>query len=270
MKFADVLRKECIAADVTLADKADALVHVSRLAKNSPALAEVDQKEILDALKAREALGSTGIGKGVAIPHCRLSRVKEFVVGIITVPEGVDFDALDGEKVRLIVFIIAPEARSNAHIRLLSAISQALLAPDAVDKILAQHSPEAVYQSFLQKRDDEINARDHKLKSLVHIFVQNEQIFRDLIQLLVGLEGSSLAVVAAENAGTYLAKMPLYASFWHDRPSSFSRIIIAVVDRKLTNETVRRIESITGDLRKTASVMVTVQEISIALGSLNT
>jgi len=254
MKFADVLRKECIAADVTLADKADALVHVSRLAKNSPALAEVDQKEILDALKAREALGSTGIGKGVAIPHCRLSRVKEFVVGIITVPEGVDFDALDGEKVRLIVFIIAPEARSNAHIRLLSAISQALLAPDAVDKILAQHSPEAVYQSFLQKR----------------VFVQNEQIFRDLIQLLVGLEGSSLAVVAAENAGTYLAKMPLYASFWHDRPSSFSRIIIAVVDRKLTNETVRRIESITGDLRKTASVMVTVQEISIALGSLNT
>ena len=107
MKLANVLRKECVVANVRLADKAESLREVVAVAKKSPLLADVAEKEILAALQSRESLGSTGVGKGVAIPHCRLKSVTEFVVGIITVPQGVDFDAIDGEKVRLIVFIDA-------------------------------------------------------------------------------------------------------------------------------------------------------------------
>jgi mannitol/fructose-specific phosphotransferase system IIA component (Ntr-type) len=270
MKLADVLHKECIAVNARLGDKAEALREIARLARKSGVLESVGEQDILMALQARESLGSTGVGKGVAIPHCRLTSAKDFVVGIVTVPSGVDFDALDAEKVRLIVFIIAPEVVSNKHVRLLSVISQRLLAPNALEDIVAGQTPDDVYDRFLRGRDVDINDRERVDKSLIHVFIQNEDVFRDILQILSGVEAGSLVVVGAENVGVYLSKLPLFASFWSDEPSNFSRIIVAVVDKNLTNETLRRIESIAGDLNKSTGVMVTVQNIDYAAGSLST
>jgi PTS system nitrogen regulatory IIA component len=270
MKLADVLHKECIVINAEFNNKAEVLWEVARLAKKSPVLKRVSEEEIFAGLEARESLGSTGIGGGVAIPHCRLKSVQEFVVGVIVVPPGVDFDALDDRKIRLVVFIIGPEVESNKHVRLLSIISQHLLAPNALDKILAEKTPDGIYDSLLSEKEEDINGGEQVARSLIHVFIQNEDFFRDILQILTGIESSSLVVVGAENARIYLSKMPLFASFWSDEPSDFSRIIIAVVDKKLTNETLRRIESISGDLNKSASVMVTIQEISYAAGSLST
>ncbi len=270
MKLADVLHKECVAVNAQLSDKAEALRQVAGLAKKSSILESVSEQEILVGLKARESLGSTGVGKGIAIPHCRLKAVKDFVVGGITVPSGVDFEALDAEKVRLIVFIIAPEVVSNKHVRLLSVISQRLLAPNVLEQIVAEQTPEGVYESFLRGQDVEINDRTRAAKSLIHVFIQSEDIFREVLQILTGIESSSLVVVGAENAGVYLSKLPLFASFWSDEPSNFGRIIIAVVDKNLTNEALRRIESVAGDLGKSTGVMATVQEVSYVAGSLST
>jgi PTS system nitrogen regulatory IIA component len=270
MKLNEVLRKECIVAGATVKDKNEALLYVAQTAKKSTILTEVPQDEILEGLQAREALGSTGIGKGIAIPHCRLKSAKDFVVGIITVPSGVDFDSLDGEKTKLIVLIIAPEVESNQHLKLLSAISQTLLAPNALKKILDEKTPDGIYESFLNGKDLEINGIDHMSKSLIHVFIQSEEIFRNIIQIFTGLESSSIVIVAAENASVYLSKMPLYVSFWADEPSDFGRIVIAVVDKKLTNEMLRRIESVAGDLSKSTGVMVTVQDVSYSAGSLTT
>ncbi|MBN2181890.1 MAG: PTS sugar transporter subunit IIA [Sedimentisphaerales bacterium] len=270
MKLADVLNKECIAVNAAMNNKAEVLMEVAKLAGKSSVLKGIDEKKILAGLEARESLGSTGVGKGVAIPHCRLKSVTEFVVGIITIPSGVDFEALDGEKVRLVVFIIAPEAVSNKHVRLLSVISQKLLAPKVLESILAEQTPEGVYSVFLGGRDEEINGRERIAKSLINVFIQNEELFRDVLQVLAGVESCSLVVAGVENASVYLSRMPLFASFWSDEPTDFSRIIIAVVDKNLTNETLRRIESITGDLNKSIDIMVTVQEVSYAAGSLST
>ncbi len=270
MKLADVLRKECVVVNAQFGNKTDALREVARLAKKSSILDSVSEQDILAGLQARESLGSTGVGKGIAIPHCRLKAVKDFVVGIVTVPSGVDFDALDAGKVRLIVFIIAPEVVSNQHVRLLSVISQRLLAPKAIECILAEQTQEGVYESFLRGHDVEINDRQRAAKNLIHVFIQSEDIFRDVLQILTGIESSSLVVVGAENAGVYLSKLPLFASFWSDEPSNFSRIIIAVVDKNLTNEALRRIESVAGDLGKSAGVMATVQEVDYVAGSLST
>lgn len=270
MKLADVLRKECVVVDARLHDKDEALHEVARLAKKSSVLESISEQEILAALQARESIGSTGAGKGIAIPHCRLKSVKDFVVGIVTVPSGVDFDALDAGKVKMIVFIIAPEVESNKHVRLLSVISQRLLAPKALQQILAEQTPEGVYENFLRGPDEEINERRPAAKSLIHVFIQSEDIFREVLQILTGIESSSLVVVGTENAGVYLSKLPLFASFWSDEPSNFGRIIIAVIDKNLTNEALRRIESVAGDLGKGPGVMATVQEVNYVAGSLNT
>lgn len=270
MKLADVLRKECIVANAQFADKADVLREVTRLAKQCGLLENVSDHEILSGLQAREELGSTGVGKAVAIPHCRLKSVTEFVAGVITVPSGVDFDAVDAAKVKIIVFIIAPEMESNKHIRLLSIISQTLLAHGAVENILSRQTPEEVYEACVRDKDVDIGEREAVERSLIHVFVQDEDMFRDILQVLTGIESSSLVVVGAENASVYLSKLPLFASFWADEPSDFGRIIIAVVDKRLSNEIIRRIESVAGDLNRSTGVMATVQDISYSVGSLGT
>jgi len=268
MKLVDVMRKESVLVGVQPADKESALKIVAETACKCQVLSNVESGAILKGLKEREALGSTGFGQGIAIPHCRLEAVREFVVGIITVPSGVEFEAIDGGKVKLIVFIVAPAAASNEHIRLLSAISQTLLSPGSVDEVLAAPTSEAVFESFLRHSRADIPTDGGKKKNIIHVFTQNEDLFREVLGTLAGAGSDSVVVLNAENPGAYLRKMPLFAGFWTDEPSGFSKIILALVDRPLTNETIRRIESITGDLNKRNDVMVTVQEVAYASGSL--
>ncbi|MHC4258903.1 MAG: PTS sugar transporter subunit IIA [Planctomycetota bacterium] len=268
MKLIDVLRKECIVAGTRFQNKTEVLEQIARIAKKSSILKGVSEQEILAGLQEREKLGSTGFGKGIAIPHCRLKSVKDFVVGIITVPSGVDFEALDAEKVNLIIFIIAPEAKPNEHLKLLSAISQTLLIPDAVKEILVESSSEAVCESFLRHTRAEIDTRKQTAKCIFNVFVQDENIFREMLEKLAGIETSSLVIANMESVAAYLTTVPLFADFWRDKPHSFSRVIVVIVDKGLSNETIRRIESVTGDLNNCTGVMVTAQDVSYTAGSL--
>jgi len=268
MKLIDVLRTECVAARVQLQSKAQALEQVARVAKNSPLLKDVDEKQILAGLKEREELGSTGFGQGIAIPHCRLKSVPDFVVGIITAPDGVDFQALDKEKVRLIVFIIAPDAEPNKHIKLLSAISQTLATPCVVDEILAETTAEGVCESFLRHTRADLETRGPTTKSLVSVFVRDENVFRLLLEKLTGIETSSIAVLSTENTAAYLAKVPLFAGFWTDKSSGAGMLIQMLVEKGLVNESIRRIESVVGDISSCEGVAVAVQDLSYAAGSL--
>jgi PTS system nitrogen regulatory IIA component len=267
MKLIDVLRKECVAANVQFDDKAEALLEIARIAKKSLILKDIPDEEILTGLQERESLGSTGFGKGIAIPHCRLKSVDDFVVGLITVPSGVDFEALDGEKVTLIIFIIAPEKEKNRHLKLLSAISQTLLIPGVVEEIMTESTSQAVYESFLRHTHAEIDASKQTTKVMFNVFIQDENVFREILEKLTGIETGSLVVANMETVGAYLAKVPLFADFWRDKPGSFSKAIIAVLDKGLANEAIRRVESVTGNLNECMGVMVTIQDISYAAGS---
>jgi PTS system nitrogen regulatory IIA component len=266
MKLIDVLRKECVVAGTQFDCKEDVLHEIAQVAKKCSIIEKVDAQDILAGLQERESLGSTGFGQGIAIPHCRLQSVTDFLVGIMTIPSGVDFEALDGEPVRLVIFIIAPEVAGNKHVKLLSAISQTLLVPGATEEILSETTAEAVYESFLRHTRADIDTSKQTAKCQFNVFVQDENVFLDILEKLSGIETSSLVVVSVENVGAYLAKVPLFADFWSDKSSSFSKLIISVVDKGLSNETIRRIETVTGDLGKSTGVMVTAQDLSYASG----
>lgn len=268
MRLIDVVRSECVCAGAKVDGKGAALKEVVRVAKQSPILGDVPEEAILKGIEDRESLGSTGFGRGIAIPHCRLAEASDFVVGVLTIPDGVDFDSLDEKKARIIVFIIAPELQSNEHIRLLSAISQTLMTPGAVEEMVAAGTSEALLESFLRHTRGDIEAKDHKNKNLLNVLVQDESLFRDILQVLAGAESSSVVVLEAENTRLYLAKTPLFAGFWSDDSSGFARLIMAIVDRKLANETIRRIEELTGNLDERSGVMVMMQEIMYASGQL--
>lgn len=270
MELNELLRRECVAVDLAAADKREALDRIASLAKRSALLEAVSAEEIRDGLEQREAVGTTGFGKGIAIPHCRLDSAADFIVGVAAAPSGVDFDSIDGEPVRLIVFIVGPARESTEHIRVLSALSRVVSQADAVAEMLAAPTPEALRESFLRHTSIDRGVASDAERNLFHVFVQDESLFQDLLQVFGGTEPRFTAVIEAENASAYLARMPLFAGLWSDSPRSFSRAIVSLVQRRMTNEMIRRIEEIAGPLAETERVLVTVQSVFYSGGALTT
>jgi len=85
---------------------------------------ELDAEELFEQLIARERLGSTGIGKGVAIPHCRSNHVHKLTACLVTLNELVDFDAIDNNPVDILFVIVVPEAACNEHLETLASIAK--------------------------------------------------------------------------------------------------------------------------------------------------
>jgi len=109
---------------------------------NDPAVIDA----VLRAVQDREAVLSTGIGHGVAIPHGRSPAVDKLrlAAGVTDVP--VDFDALDGQPVRLLFLLIGPDSAAGAHIKALSRISRLVRRDDMRDSLMAADSAEEFYQ----------------------------------------------------------------------------------------------------------------------------
>jgi mannitol/fructose-specific phosphotransferase system IIA component (Ntr-type) len=85
-----------------------------------------DEDDVVAAVVRREELGSTGLGRGVAIPHAKHAAVNRVVAAIGRYPNGVDFESLDGEPVHLIVLLLSPPDKPGDHLRAMERISRAL------------------------------------------------------------------------------------------------------------------------------------------------
>jgi len=267
VKLAELVKSNCVSAGLELSSKDACLRKIAQLAKQSPQLKKISEADILSGLQRREEMGSTGFGDGIAIPHCRLPGVTDFVVGVISIPAGVEFDSMDNEKANLIVFIVAPESEANEHVSILSAISRVLRIADARREMVSATSSELLLESFLRYERDDATAVGNR--QLFHITVLNDNMFRDILQLLTAMEPASLAIIEAKQASEYLSKMPLFAGFWNDREMDTGRVIIAQIDKRLTNETIRSIEDVVGKLDDSNDVSVCVQDIFFSAGRLN-
>ena len=269
MNLISVLRNECIQANAVCSTRDDVLASIARLAKQSPVLANIEEATILKGLTDREELSTTGFGNGIAIPHCRLDGVEDFVVGILSVPTGAEFGAMDDEAVKLFVFIIAPSSSSNIHIKVLSAISQVLNVPEHVAEMLKSPTPEILAENFLRHVRDEADPKQHDNKNLFRVQIQDEDLFHDLLKIFASFNSSTVMVSEAEPAANYIQKMPLFAGFWSDKETEFCKVILATVDNNDTNDTLRRVEQQVGSLDERNDILLTVQELFYCAGSLN-
>ena len=111
-----------------------------------------DAEVLYERLLEREDLGSTGIGGGVAIPHCKMKDLDEVIVAIGISRRGVDFEAEDHEAVRLLFLVVSPDDKPADHLQSLSAISKWVKNRQRVEEILEIEDPEAIYQ--LLKTED--------------------------------------------------------------------------------------------------------------------
>ncbi len=102
-------------------------------------------EELFQRLWEREQLGSTGIGQGVAIPHCKLKGLARGVVAVGLVPDGVDFGAADGQPVKVFFLVVSPAESPAEHLQILAAISRWIRADGHAGRLLTLHDPGAVY-----------------------------------------------------------------------------------------------------------------------------
>ncbi|CAM3683362.1 PTS IIA-like nitrogen regulatory protein PtsN [Pseudomonas wadenswilerensis] len=110
---------------------------------------ELDTQDVYEALIAREKLGSTGFGNGIAIPHCRLKGCESPVSALLHLDAPIDFDAIDGAPVDLLFVLLVPEAATDAHLELLRQIASMLDSKDVREKLRAATSNESLYQVVL-------------------------------------------------------------------------------------------------------------------------
>lgn len=105
-----------------------------------------DARAVADRLLAREKLGSTALGHGVAIPHGRCPDLSEAVAAFMKLRTGVDFDAPDGEKVDIVVGLLVPEDCTDGHLQLLAQLAQLFSQKDVRDELRSPISPTQAIQ----------------------------------------------------------------------------------------------------------------------------
>jgi PTS system nitrogen regulatory IIA component len=125
-------------------ETADGVLHA--LAVRVAARGLVDDAGKLEArLLEREQLGSTGIGAGVAVPHCKMKGLDRAVVAVGLKRRAVDFAAVDGEPVSLFFLVVSPDDQPAAHLQVLAAISRWVKADEHVERILGLSDQQQIY-----------------------------------------------------------------------------------------------------------------------------
>ncbi|MET0126730.1 PTS IIA-like nitrogen regulatory protein PtsN [Pseudomonas caspiana] len=114
---------------------------------------DLDSQVVFESLVAREKLGSTGFGNGIAIPHCRLKGCASPISALLHLNAPVDFDAIDGAPVDLLFVLLVPEAATDAHLELLRQIASMLDRKEVRERLRSAASNEALYQVVLNEQN---------------------------------------------------------------------------------------------------------------------
>ncbi len=120
-----------------------------RAAEAMGAALNLSSENIYRALLAREKLGSTAIGEGIAIPHCRINEYSEAAGCLVTLQEPIDYGSADGQDVDIIFVLLVPEEATEAHLNLLAAIARSFSNAEVRDRVRQTQDPEALKQLLL-------------------------------------------------------------------------------------------------------------------------
>ena len=250
-------------------NKDDLLLDIAKQAKQSATLSDIDERTIYSKLKERESIGSTGFGEKIAIPHCALNHINEFVIGILISKEGIDFKSVDGSLTHLFMYIIAPSKMRNDHIRILSEISKVLRVPEQVDALLSQNNVTDFFVKFKHFgtwKDEEDLPHEY---AQINVHVQDASTFEKILEYLTETPDCHLSVLEANDASKYLYSLPLFGHFINEDRKKFHRLIVAVLNSVYVNNSIREINKIAQKSKDPSKVMLTTQVLTYYSGSIN-
>jgi len=142
MDMADLLVQDGVVANLKAGSKKQAL---QELSQQAAALTGLHERVIFDVLLQREKLGTTGIGRGIAIPHGKMQDLERLHGIFARLPKPIDFDAIDEQPVDLIFLLLAPETAGADHLKALARISRLLRDDTICAKLRGADNPEALF-----------------------------------------------------------------------------------------------------------------------------
>ncbi|OXS80512.1 PTS fructose transporter subunit IIABC [Domibacillus enclensis] len=151
MRITDLLKKDTIIMDLSAADKASVIDEL--VAKLDQAGRLNDRAAYKEAILAREAQSTTGVGEGIAIPHAKTAAVKTPAVAFGRAKNGIDYEALDGQPSNLFFMIAAPDGANEAHLETLSSLSGFLMDPAFRDVLLNARTEQDIIDAFESRED---------------------------------------------------------------------------------------------------------------------
>lgn len=143
MQIKSFLTPERTRARVQATSKKRVLETIAELLANGKE--ELDSDRVFEELVNRERLGSTGLGNGVAIPHCRIPKLDAITGVCMSLDEGVDFESIDQRPVDMIFGIMVPEEANDSHLEALSVIAERFQRSDYIEKLRSAGSDEGLY-----------------------------------------------------------------------------------------------------------------------------
>ena len=126
MKITDFLCRDAVTNDLKASTKAEVIAEMAGLLVEAGAIDKRHKAKIIETLMAREALGSTAIGQGIAIPHGKSEAAQKMVAALAVSRRGVSFDSLDGEPSYIFFLLVAPIDSAGPHLKILAQISRLL------------------------------------------------------------------------------------------------------------------------------------------------
>ncbi|ADZ91030.1 PTS sugar transporter subunit IIA [Marinomonas mediterranea] len=148
MSLEKLVNSELVFANQPIASKKRVLEF---LAEAIGARLHCESEAVYDALLAREKLGSTGVGAGIAIPHCRFEQANHAALVVMSLEKPIDYDSIDRQPVDLIFALIAPPNECEGHLKTLSQIAEMAQSPDKLKRLRDTTTNEELITSFLQQ-----------------------------------------------------------------------------------------------------------------------
>ncbi len=151
MKLTDILDPDLVLSDLKGSNKQEVLNEFAALLYEHKKIS--DQNEFMEVILAREALGSTGIGDGIAIPHGKLKDLDRLVLAFGLSRRGIDFDSMDAKPVHIFFVLIAPEDSPGDHLKALARISRILKSRNFRERLMQSRNGEEIYSRICQEDD---------------------------------------------------------------------------------------------------------------------
>ncbi len=153
MVLTDNLKKSNILIRATSKNRWDLIDELVELSVRNRDIPEEDRETIKKALVEREKSMSTGIGNGVAIPHCTTSKVDEMIILMAISHDGIDFDSIDGTPVKIVICLIVPKNKLTQHIKTLANIAKMMGDKDLREKILTFKTADSIVKTMKNYRN---------------------------------------------------------------------------------------------------------------------
>jgi fructose-specific phosphotransferase system IIA component len=146
MALVDLITPEVVKVPLTTDNKPDVLRELVQILKDAGKIDDVEG--VLEAIRQREEMGSTGLELGIAVPHAKSDAVRDLTLGIGVSPRGIDFNSMDGKPSHLFFLMLAPPSQSGPHIEALAEIAKLSRSRAFCTSLINARSPHEVVDMF--------------------------------------------------------------------------------------------------------------------------